>query len=147
MDSIPTVGNVGTVLSLEFVCSLPDDLGDFGRTFPSRTKLVGSWVFGVLIDSVQHPVSNLEFHNSDVLVVVPCYSLVVGCSPETSHGFQLINGVEVVVKLLPVGILIKPLVPKGWDPCFNRYDSFCALCQGEWSLTSQCPSGGAIRRE
>ena len=61
MDGIPTVGNVATILGLEFVCSLPDDLGDFVRTFPGRTELASSWVFGVLVDwrSTQSPVLNV----------------------------------------------------------------------------------------
>ena len=45
MDSIPAVRNVATILGLEFVCSLPNDLGNFVRTFPDRTELAGSWVF------------------------------------------------------------------------------------------------------
>ena len=60
---------------------------------------------------MQHPVSSLEYPSSDVLIVVLCYLLMVGYSLETSCVSQLIDGVEVVVKLLPVGILIEPLVP------------------------------------
>ena len=37
MDGIPTIGNVVTIMSLEFVCSLLDDLSDFVRTFIGRT--------------------------------------------------------------------------------------------------------------
>ena len=51
MDGIPVVGNVATILGLEFVCSLPKDLGDLVRTFLGRTELAGSWVFGILEDS------------------------------------------------------------------------------------------------
>ena len=51
MDGIPTIGNVTTILSLEFVCSLTNDLGDFVRTFPGTTELAGSWVVSVLVDS------------------------------------------------------------------------------------------------
>ena len=90
----------------------------------SRIELAGSWVFGVLVDLAQHLVSSFECPSLDIFVVVPCHLLVVGCSPKTSPVFQFINGVKVVVKLLPVGILIEPLVPKGWDPCFNMYDNF-----------------------
>ena len=42
MNGIPTVGNVATILGLEFVCSLTDDLGDFVRTFLGRMELAGS---------------------------------------------------------------------------------------------------------
>ena len=42
MDGVLAVGNVATILGLEFVCSLADDLGDLVRTFPGRTELVGS---------------------------------------------------------------------------------------------------------
>ena len=42
MDGIPVVGNVATILGLEFVCSLPDELGDLVRTFPSKTEPTGS---------------------------------------------------------------------------------------------------------
>ena len=51
MDDIPAVGNVATILGLEFVCSLPDDLGDLVRTFPGRTELADSYVLGILEDS------------------------------------------------------------------------------------------------
>ena len=111
MDGILAVGNVVTILSLEFVRSLTDDLGDFVRAFPSNTELAGSWVFGVLIEFAQHLVSSLESPSSDVLVVVPCYLLMVGCSSETSRVSQLIDGVEVMVKLLTIGILVEPLIP------------------------------------
>ena len=124
MNIVLAVGDVTTILGLEFVCSLPDNLRDLVRTLPSKTKLASSWVFGILEDSAKHPVSSLECPSSDFFVVVLCYLLVVGCSLETSRVSQLINGVKFVVKLLPVGILIKLLVPKGWDSCFNRYDSF-----------------------
>ena len=98
MDGIPTVGN--TILGLEFVCSFTNDFGDFVRTFPGRTELADSWVFGILEDSAWHPVSSLEFPRSKVLVVVPCYLLMVSYSLETSLVSQLINGVEIVIKLL-----------------------------------------------
>ena len=52
MDGIPAVGNVATILGLEFVCSLPDVLGDLVRTFPGKTELIGSRVFGILEDSM-----------------------------------------------------------------------------------------------
>ena len=68
MDGIPTTGNVATILSLEFVCSLIEDLGNFVKTFPSRTELAGFWVFGVLVDSVKHPVSNLEISSQMFLL-------------------------------------------------------------------------------
>ena len=124
MDGIPAVGNVPTILGLEFVCSLPNDLGDLVGSFPSWAKLANTWVFGILEDSAQHPVSSLECPSSDVLVVVLGYLLVAGCSPETSHVSQLIDRVKVVIELLPIGILVEPLVPKGLDPCFDRYDGF-----------------------
>ena len=50
----------------------------------------------------------------DILVVVLGYLLVVGHSPETSHVPQLIDRVKVVIKLLPIGILIEPLVLRDW---------------------------------
>ena len=50
MDGILAVGNVATILGLEFVCSLPNDLKDLVRTFPGRTELAGTWVFGILED-------------------------------------------------------------------------------------------------
>ena len=52
MDGILAVGNVVTILDLEFVCSLPDELGDFVRTFPGRIELASSWVFNILEDLV-----------------------------------------------------------------------------------------------
>ena len=52
MNDIPAVGDVVTILSLEFVCFFIDDLGDFVRAFPVRTKLAGSWIFVVLVDLV-----------------------------------------------------------------------------------------------
>ena len=124
MDGIPTVGNVVTILGLEFVCFLPNNLGDLVGFFPGRTKLAGTWVFSILEDSAQHSVSSLECSSSDILVVVLGHLLVVGCSPETSHVPQLINRVKVVIELLPVGILVEPLVLEGLDPCFNKYDGF-----------------------
>ncbi len=51
MDGIPAIGDVTTFLGLEFVCSLPNNLGDLVRAFPGRTKLASSWVFGILEDS------------------------------------------------------------------------------------------------
>ena len=60
MDGILAIGNVATILGLEFVCYLPDDLGDFVRTFPGRTKLVNSWIFGVLVDSTKYLTSSLK---------------------------------------------------------------------------------------
>ena len=60
----------------------------------------------------------------DVLVIVLGYLLVVGRNLETSHVPQLIGKVKVVIELLPIGILVKPLVPEGLDPCFDRYDGF-----------------------
>ena len=51
MDGIPAIGNVVTIFGLEFVCSLADDLGDLVRTFPGRTELADSWIFGILEDS------------------------------------------------------------------------------------------------
>lgn len=110
MDGNPAVGDVATILSLEFLYSLTDDLGDFVRAFLGRTELASSWVFGVLVDSVQHPISSLEGPSLNVLVVVSCHLLMTSYSPETSHVSQLIDGVEVVVELLPVGVLIKPLL-------------------------------------
>ena len=106
MDGILAISNVAIILGLEFVCSLTNNLGDFVRAFIGRTQLAGSWVFGVLVDSAQHPVSNFESLSSDVLVVVPCHLLLVGCSLKTNCVSQLINGVKVVVKLLQVGILV-----------------------------------------
>ena len=51
MDGIPTVGNVATILGLEFVCSLPNNLGDLVGSFPGRTELAGTRVFSILEDS------------------------------------------------------------------------------------------------
>ena len=51
MDGIPAVGNVATILGLEFVCSLPNNLGDLVGSFPGRTELAGSWIFGILENS------------------------------------------------------------------------------------------------
>ena len=51
MDGIPTVLDVATMLSLEFVCSLVEDFGDLVRAFPGRIELAGSWVFCVLVHS------------------------------------------------------------------------------------------------
>ena len=50
MDGIPAVGNVATNLGLEFVCSLPNNLGDLVRSFPGRTELADNWVFSILED-------------------------------------------------------------------------------------------------
>ena len=109
MDGIPAVGNVPTILGLEFVCSLPNDLGDLVRSFPGWTKLANTWVFGILEDSAQHPVSSLECPSSDVLVVLLGHLLVVGCSLETYHVSQLVDGVKVMFELLLVGVFIKTL--------------------------------------
>ena len=51
VDDIPTVGNVETILGLEFVCSLPNNLGDLVGSFPGRTELADTWVFSILEDS------------------------------------------------------------------------------------------------
>ena len=51
MDGIPAVGNVATILGLEFVCSLPNNLGDLVGSFPSWTKLANAWVLCILEDS------------------------------------------------------------------------------------------------
>ena len=51
MDGIPAVGNVATILGLEFVCSLPNNLGDLVGSFPSRTEIAGTQVFSILEDS------------------------------------------------------------------------------------------------
>ena len=51
MDGIPAVGDVATILGLEFVCSLPNNLGDFVRSFPGRTKFAGTRIFSILEDS------------------------------------------------------------------------------------------------
>ena len=110
MDGIPTVGDVITILSLEFVCSLTDNLGDFVRAFLGRTELASSWVFCVLVNLTQHPVSSLEGPSSNVLVIVLCYLLMVSCSLETSCVLQLITSIEVIIELLPISVLIKPLV-------------------------------------
>ena len=50
MDDIPVVGNVATILGLEFVCSLPNNLGDLVGSFLSRTELASTWVFSILED-------------------------------------------------------------------------------------------------
>ena len=111
MDGIPAIGDVTTILSLEFVCSLIDDLGDFVKTFPGRTKFAGSGVFGVLVNTTRHPISSLKGLSSNFIVVVLCHLLMVSYSPETSHVSQLIDGVEVMVESLPIGVLVKQLVP------------------------------------
>ena len=51
MDGIPAVGNVATILGLEFVCSLTNNLGDLVGSLPGRTKLANTWVFSILEDS------------------------------------------------------------------------------------------------
>ena len=51
MDGIPAVGNVATILGLEFVCSLPNYLGDLVGSFPGWTKFANTWVFSILEDS------------------------------------------------------------------------------------------------
>ena len=51
MDGIPAVGDVATILGLEFVCSLPNNLGDFVRSFPGRTEFAGTRIFSILEDS------------------------------------------------------------------------------------------------
>lgn len=113
MDGVLTVVDVVTILSLEFVCSLADDLGDFVRAFLGWIEFAGSQVFGVLVESTQHPVSKLEGPCSDVLVVVMCHPLMVSCSWATSYAPQLMNGVEAVIELLPVSVFIEPLEPQG----------------------------------
>ena len=77
MDGILAVRNVATILGLEFVCFLPDNLRDLVGTLPSKTKLASSWVFSVLVDSASHLISSLECPSSGVLVAVPCHLLVV----------------------------------------------------------------------
>ena len=52
VDSIPAVRNVATILGLEFVCSLPNNLGDLVGSFLGRTELTGTRVFSILEDSV-----------------------------------------------------------------------------------------------
>ena len=51
MDDIPAVGNVATILGLEFVCSLPNNLGDLVGSFPSWAEFADTWVFSILEDS------------------------------------------------------------------------------------------------
>ena len=51
MDGIPAVRNVATILGLEFVCSLPNNLGDLVGSLPGRTELANTWVFSILEDS------------------------------------------------------------------------------------------------
>ena len=51
MVGIPAVGNVATILGLEFVCSLPNNLRDLVGSFLGRTELAGTWVFSILEDS------------------------------------------------------------------------------------------------
>ena len=50
-DGVPTVVDVASVLSLEFVGSLSHNFGDLVGSFPCRAKLTSLWVFGVLEDS------------------------------------------------------------------------------------------------
>ena len=51
MGGIPAVGDVASVSSLEFIGSLPDDLGDLVGSFPVGAQLACSCFFGVLEDS------------------------------------------------------------------------------------------------
>ena len=51
MNGVPVVMDVATILRLEFVCSLADDLGDLVRAFPYRPELAYSYIFRVLKDS------------------------------------------------------------------------------------------------
>ena len=51
MDDIPAVGNVVTILGLEFVRSLLNNLGDLVGSLLGRTELAGTWVFSILEDS------------------------------------------------------------------------------------------------
>ena len=42
MNSVPAIGDVTTILGLEFACFLPNNLGDLVGSFPGKTELAGS---------------------------------------------------------------------------------------------------------
>ena len=98
MGGVLTAVDVASVLSLEFVGSLTDDLGDLVGSFPVVAQLACSYFFGVLEDSAQYPVPDLESSHSDVLVVVLGYLLLVECSVKVSVVAQIVDRIEAMVE-------------------------------------------------
>ena len=51
MSGVPAIVDVASILSLEFVGSLNDDLGDLVGSFPVGAELAFSCFFGILENS------------------------------------------------------------------------------------------------
>ena len=101
--------DVAVFLALDFVYSLAYNFGDLVGTFPCRLEIASSCILCVLEDSAYYPIPRFEYPCSYVLIVVSCYHMVVSYGLEASHVPQLIDGIEVVVELLPVSVFFMPL--------------------------------------
>ena len=145
MCGVLAIVDVASILSLDFVGFLTNNFGDLVRSFPGWAELTRPYLFGVLEDSAQYPISYLEGPHSDVFVIVVGYLLLVDYSVEVSLLAEFIDSVKAMIKQLLISVVIKPLVSCRRYATFDGKDSLSAICKRKGCFPSGSASDGLVR--